>query len=148
MKIQRGIEMCHPILVKSIKRIQTRIIDVHKPPIKLFETGRAHDRHQMLIQKGKTRDIISRHLYTFENDPVLYCTAVDFVYYDGKWSWNLRDSTVQTWYILFGNLVLDICPELEWAGRNRKSRNYCHYQLKRSILVDDIENTPCVVPRD
>ena len=146
MKILRTTEMCHPILKDCIERINKEILK-HQIPIRVFETGRTHDRHEILIQRGKTRDVFSRHIFNLENDPPLYCTAVDYVYYDGKWSWNLRDSTISSWYILFGNIVLDVCPELEWAGQNRKSKNYCHFQIRYDILLENLRDIPCVVPK-
>ena len=146
MKILKSTDMLHPVLRDCIERIQKKVIDAHNIPIRLFETGRDHERQQILIQKGKTKDLLSRHLFNLENDPPLYATAVDFVFYDGKWSWNLRDSTVQAWYELFGNLVLDECPELEWFGLNRKSINYCHFQLRYAILLERLEEIPCVTP--
>lgn len=146
MKIQRSSEMLHPILANCIDVIQHEVIEAHKMPIRLFESGRVHERHDMLIQRGKTKDIVSRHLYNLDNDPPLYATAVDYVFYDGRWSWNLRDATVQSWYILFGNLVLDKCPTLEWGGQNRKSTNYCHFQLRVPVLIDTLDEIPCVVP--
>jgi hypothetical protein len=146
MKIVRTTEMCHPILTSCIEQIKREIIEPHRIPMRVFETGRIHDRHEMLIQRGKTKNVFSRHLHNLDNDPPLYTTAVDFVYYDGKWSWNLRDSTINAWYDLFGNLVLDLCPELEWAGQNRKSKNYCHFQVRHDILLDKLENVPCVIP--
>lgn len=84
------------------------------------------------------------HLYNVENDPPLYATAIDYVYYNGKWSWNLRDGTVSSWYYLFGNLVLDICPELQWAGLHRKATNLNHFELRQSVILDSIETIPCV----
>lgn len=146
MKILRSQEMCHPILIGCVEKIQTSILNKHNVPMRLFETGRTHDRHNMLIQRGKAREVMSRHLYNLDNDPPLYATAVDYVFYDKKWSWNLRDSTVQSWYILFGNLVLDECPELQWSGMHRKSVNYCHFELRRDVIIDNIDKIQCVVP--
>ena len=144
MKVIRNIDMCHPILIDCIEKIDEKI-KKHKIPIRLFETGRTHDRHELLIQKGKSRDIMSRHIFDMNLDPPLYATAVDYVYYNTKWSWNLRDETILCWYKLFGNLVLDICPELNWYGLNRKVKNYCHFQLRSEIIIDNIENIPCVI---
>lgn len=146
MKIQRAIDTLHPLMVDCVTKIQQQVIEAHRMPVRLFETGRVHERHNMLIQRGKTKDIVSRHLYNLDNDPPLYATAVDYVFYDGRWSWNLRDTTVQSWYILFGNLVLDVCPELEWGGQNRKSTNYCHFQLRADVLINNLDTVPCVTP--
>ncbi len=146
MKIERSLETCHPLLCECTDRIATAIIHAHNVPMRLFEAGRTHDRHNMLIQRGKTHDVFSRHLFNLSNNPPLFCTAVDYVHYDQKWSWNLRDSTVQAWFTLFGNLVLDLCPELEWGGQNRKATNYCHFQLRRAILIENLDKTPCVTP--
>jgi hypothetical protein len=146
MKIKRTFETSHPLIISCSERIES-IIKEHKIPIRLFETGRNHERHQMLIRKGKTKDIISSHLYKLDNEPPLYSTALDYVFYDGKWSWNFRDSTILAWYQLFGNLVLDACPELSWGGFiNRKSVNYSHFILRRTVIMDNLEQIPCVVP--
>lgn len=146
MKILRTMEMLHPILQECVSKIQKEVIIKHNMPMRLFETGRMHDRHQILLQRGKTRDMLSKHLYNLENDPPLYASAVDFVYYADKWSWNLRDSSITAWYILFGNKVLDICPELKWGCMNRKSTNYCHFELRRAVMVDNLDKYPCVTP--
>jgi len=146
MKIQRNVSMLHPTLIQCVKRIQSQIIDAHNVPIRLFETGREHNRHEMLINKGKTKNIISNHLYNLENDPPLYAMAVDYVYYDKKWSWNLRDGTTNAWYILFANLVLDVCPELKWGGYNRKSINFCHFELLKTAIIAKLDEIPCVMP--
>jgi len=144
MKIRRSTDMLHPILTDCVRRINSNIIDVYNIPMRLFETGRDHDRHEMLINKGKTKDLISMHLYNLEHKPPLYSTAVEYVYFDTKWSWNLRDSTINSWYILFGNLVLDVCPELKWFGNNRKSVNYCYFELKQDIIISNLKKFPCV----
>ena len=71
MKIQRSLNMLHPLLIDCVKRIQSQIIDAHNVPIRLFETGREHNRHEILINRGKTKNIISNHLYNLENDPMI-----------------------------------------------------------------------------
>ena len=144
MKIQRTTEMLHPILKECTDKIQ-KIIIKHNIPIRLFETGRTHDRHQLLLQKGKTKDIVSKHLYNLQNEPILYAVAVDYVYYHGRWSWNLRNSTTISWYTLFGNLVLDKCPVLKWSGTNRKNINYCHFELKQNVIIDNQKDFPCIL---
>ena len=145
MKIDRSLNMVHPILLSCNNRIDA-LIKEHNMPFKLFETGRVHDRQQKLINTGKTRNLLSRHLYNLKANPPLLCTAVDYVYYDGKWSWNLRDSTTASWYHLFGNLVLDACPDLEWHGNKRKQINYCHFQLKKDIILNNLNIFSCVTP--
>ena len=146
MKALRNTDALHPILAECTEKIQKQVIQAHKMPFRLFEAGRTHERHEFLLKRGKTKDVISRHLFNLENDPPLYATAVDYVFYkDNKWSWNLRDSTIVAWYQLFGNLVLDVCPELEWGGQKRKSVNYCHFQLRHAILVNNLDTVQCVV---
>ncbi len=144
MKIIRTVDPLHPILKLSVQKIQN-LIDIHNIPIRLFETGRLHERHEFLLQRGKTREVISKHIFNLNSEPKLYATAVDYVYFDNKWSWNLRDSTVFSWYVLFGNLVLDNCPEINWYGLNRKSQNFTHFELKSSIIEQNINNYPCVI---
>lgn len=146
MQVHTNLEYTHPLLTEAIQKINNEVIAGHKMPFKVFETSREHDRHRVLMMKGKTRNPISRHLFNLENDPPLYCTAVDYVFYDGKWSWNIRNSTIQSWYVLFGNLVLDKCPELDWGGANRSSVNYCHFQLKEGIVINNLDKIPCVIP--
>jgi len=145
MKISRSQEMLHPILTECVKKIQKEIIDTHNIPMRLFETGRDFERHKMLISKGRTKDYISGHLYNLENDPPLYAKAVDYVFYDGRWSWNFRDSTIISWYNIFGNLVLDVCPELEWYANNRKSVNYSHFVLREKIIIQNLNTISCVI---
>lgn len=146
MKTLRNLDMLHPIAVQCVKRIQSEVIDKHNMPFKLFETGRDNDRHTMLISKGKTRSYVSGHLYNLENTPPLYATAFDYVYYDKKWSWNLRDTTISAWYQTFGNLTLDACPELKWSGLDRKAINYCHFELRHAIVLENLDKYPCVAP--
>jgi len=146
MKIYRNLNVLHPVLAQCARKIQSSIIDTYNVPMRLFETGRDHERHEMLINRGKTKNIVSRHLYNLENDPPLYATAIDYVHYDKKWSWNLRDGTTTAWYILFANLVLDACPELKWGGSNRKSVNFCHFELSKEIIISKLDEIPCVVP--
>jgi hypothetical protein len=145
MKVKRSTEMLHPILQNCIKKIQIEVIDIHDVPMRLFETGRDHDRHENLIRKGKTSEIFSKQLFNLEVEPPLYATAVEYVYYTDKWSWNLRDSTVMAWYQLFGNLVLDICPQLKWGGLNRKFINYCYFELRPDIVIANLDRYPCVI---
>jgi hypothetical protein len=129
MQINRDFTYTDPELISLIKKIQKEIIDKHNFPMRIFETSRSSERHLLLLEKGKTKDSNSSHLYDFSMNPPLYSTAVDYVFYKNHWSWNLRDASVVSWYLLFGNLVLDLCPKLTWEGTNRKSVNYCHFQL-------------------
>lgn len=144
MKIQRATEFLHPLMLDIVIRIENKVIVKHNAPFRLFETGREKERHAILVQRGKTKDLISKHLYNLENDPPLYATAIDYVNYTGKWSWNLRNSTIQSWYLLFGNLVLDECPELIWGGLNRISTNFNHFELNQAVVIDNLDKYPCV----
>jgi len=140
------LEFLHPILQESCISIQTDVIRKYNMPFRLFETGRSTERHRHLLSKGRTQDVLSNHLYDFsDKDSPLYAIAVDFVYFDGKWSWNLRDKTILAWYELFGNLVLDRCPELEWGAVNRKRSNLNHFNLRSSVIEDRFETFPCIL---
>lgn len=145
MKVERSKFMLHPVLSSCVDRIQSEVIKKHLIPFRLFETGRLHERHQELLSKGKTLDIISSHLYNLDIEPPIYSTAVDYVFYNGKWSWNLRDDTIISWYKLFGNMVLDVCPELEWGGNNRKSIKYDHFQLSKDSIYSNLKEFPCTI---
>lgn len=144
MNVINNLDNTHPLLNEAIKKIESNIIEKHNMPFKIFETSRTKERHSLLLSKGKTRSPVSRHLYNMDNDPILYCTSVDYVHYNGRWSWNIRDSSVRQWYKLFGQLVLDECPELTWGGANRKSTNYNHFELKQIVIVDNLDRYPCV----
>ncbi len=146
MQIHRKLDMLHPALAECTRIIQRDVINAHNIPMRLFETGREHDRHHSLIMKGKTKDVMSRHLFDLDNDPPLYATAVDYVYFGTEWSWNLRNAVILQWYALFGQMVLARCPELSWGGLNRKCTNYNHFFLRREAIVESIDETPCVVP--
>lgn len=145
-QVQTSLDMLHPIMKECCKRIQLEVIHKYNAPFKIFETGRTHERQQHLLNKGRTQNPLSKHLYSLDNDPPLYSVAVDYVYYkEIKWSWNLRDQTIMSWYSLFGNLVLDCCPELEWGANNRKSMNYTHFQLREDVVVEYFSKFPCII---
>lgn len=145
MQVSKDFTYTHPLLKEIHFRIQEEVIKKHNAPFRLFETSRDFERHQMLLTKGRTMNVLSRHLYNMEYEQPLYCTAMDYVFYNGKWSWNLRDQTIVSWYILFGNLVLDACPELTWDGNSRKYTNYTHFQLKERVVLESIEKFPCTL---
>jgi len=144
-KVIKELDMVHPVLVNSIAKIQSDVINKYNAPFRLFETGRTHERQQALLLKGRTQNVFSKHLFNLDMDVPIYSVAVDYVFYDGKWSWNLRDQTILSWYVLFGNLILDCCPELKWNGNSRKSTNYTHFELRESTVIDNIEKYPCVL---
>jgi len=145
LKPKTDTDMLHPMLLICIGRIDT-LIKKHNAPFVLFETGRIQERHQQLINAGKERRIISPHLYNLKSVPPLYTTAVDYVFKKNKkLSWNLRDATVKAWYELFGNLVLDVCPELEWGGLRRKDSNYNEFLLKKRVLISNHSKWRCVI---
>jgi hypothetical protein len=143
--VTNSLDMAHPILRELCNKINAQVIAKHNAPFKLFETGRTHERHQSLISKGRTQNIFSKHLYYLDGETPMYSIAVDYVFYDGKWSWNLRNQTVLSWYLLFGNLVLDCCSELQWGGNFRKTTNYTHFQLKEDVVLENIDTYPCIL---
>lgn len=147
MKVIRDTCMIHPILVGVVQRVQTEIIDRHNTPMRLFETGRSHERHQSLLTKGVTHNLLSSHLYDLTRTPPLYATAVKYAYFDERWSWNLRDSTTAAWYVVFGNMVMDLCPEVIWGGLRRKSTNLSHFELRSSVIEANMDKYPCVLRR-
>lgn len=132
---QRDLELLHPNLRESVHIIQEEIIGRHRAPFKVFETGRLMERQKFLLGKRKARSAFSRHFYSFETDVKCYSTAVDFVYYDTRWSWDIRSTLVRRWYQLFGELVLTRCSNLEWGGYWRQGVNYTHFQLNQKELL-------------
>ena len=144
--VNRNIDSCHPLLQESIQKIQT-LIRKHNLPFCLFETERSHERQEWLLKTGKMKFPNSGHMCNLDNSPPLYTTTVAFVCkQDGRWSWNLRDSTTQAWYKLFGNLVLDVCPELAWGGLDRHNQDYTSFQLRSQIIYSSLDTFPCVLP--
>ena len=144
-KVIRDTSMLHPLLVLSLRKIKRDVIDKYKMPFALFETGRTHERQQMLISKGRTHAPVSKHVFNLESTPPLYAIAADIVYFDGRWSWNIRDTSIKSWYILLGNISLDVCPELKWGGMNRKSTNYTHFELRELIIRQNLDKYPCIL---
>ena len=144
--IDRSTEFVHPLLKNSIEKIQKRVITKHNAPFRLFETARDHERQQKLLSTGKCQTPITGHLFDFTSTPKLYCTSVTYVYYDNRWSWNLRDTSIACWYRLFGNLVLDVCPELLWGGSDRKATDYTLFSLSSEVIYNNLNQYPCILP--
>jgi hypothetical protein len=88
-----------------------------------------------LIAKRKQRTLVTRYLVDLDSDPQIFSTAVNYVYYTSRWSWDLRDMTVKRWYQLFGELVMDLCPNIEWAGYWRSNVDYTNFQLKQAVCT-------------
>ena len=80
--------------------------------------------------------MVSLHFYNLEVDPPLFARAMNYVYYDGRWSWNIRDIRIRRWMQLFGELVLDLCPELVWGGHYRIRQDYTYFQLSPKVLEE------------
>lgn len=136
MSIIRDPNVLDPRMRDCVDRIQSNIIDVHNMPIQLFETGRTSDRQRMLFSHGKAQSAISEHLFDLEAKPPIFATAMCYVYLDpetGGWSWNFRSNKVKAAYYFFGELVLDFCPELEWAGYWRTAVDYTFFRLRPDI---------------
>ncbi len=146
MRVNRSLDMVHPLLRADVATTQ-KLITKHRLPFRLFETGRDRDRQQFLMQSGKVKVPNTGHMYNLENDPPLYTTAIAFVMNNNSsWSWNLRDATTAAWYALFGQLVLDVCPNLDWGGLNRKATDYTLFTLKKQVIFDNLFQYPCVLP--
>ncbi len=127
-KIIRSLDVLHPDLRRAVQDVQANIIAKHRMPIKLFETGRTKERHEMLMKRGLAQDPISRHRFNLEAG--VFATAVSFVYYeDGRWSWNIRNVKVKRWLQLFGEMVLDRCNNVNWRGYDRERTDYTKYEL-------------------
>lgn len=126
----RDIEVLHPVLQNCVERIKKGVIERHSAPFRLFETGRTPSRQESLYKKGKVLSLDSQQFFDVEADPPQYATGFNYVYFDGDgWSWNVRDAKIKAWYMLFGELVLDICPEVRWGGYDRKGVDYTYFEL-------------------
>lgn len=129
--IVRDTAVLHPRLRSAVHDVQQHVIDAHHLPIQLFETGRTRGRQRMLFSRGKVMSGVSEHMFDLSADPPIYASAVCYVYNDGTgWSWNLRSRKILAVYMLFGELVLDLCPVLEWAGYRRNNVDYTYYRLQ------------------
>lgn len=147
--VLRDQEYLHPTLREEVKRIQREVIERHRAPFRIFETARTAERQMDLIKKRKQRTLVTRYLMDLNSAPPIYSTAVNYVYYTSRWSWDLRDMKIKRWYQLFGELVLDLCPKLEWAGYWRSNIDYTNFQIKQAVCTDEGIIIPRgAVPRD
>ena len=127
-KIIRSVDVLHPELRDAHKIIRSEIIGKHNMPIRLFETGRTRERHEMLLRKGLVSgDIVCKHRFDLQRD--IYATAMAYVYYDGRWSFNIRNARVKRWLQVFGEMVLDKFDNIKWQGYNRERTDYTTYEL-------------------
>jgi hypothetical protein len=141
-QIIRTFEYVHPILSECAQKIDELIIKPYNVPFAVFETARTYDRQRELYLQNRARGLQSRHLFDMSKVPLEYATAIHYVYIvQGRWSWNVRDLTIRRWWQLFGEMVLDICKEIEWGGTWRKNQDYAHFQLKQSVIEDYIRNS-------
>jgi hypothetical protein len=129
VKVHRELKLLHPILQKYALSIQRELLDNYNMPFRLFETGRSFARQTKLVEAGQANSMMSLHFYNLEVDPPVFARAMSYVYYDGRWSWNIRDIRIRRWMQLFGELVLDLCPGLEWGGYYRIRQDYTYFQL-------------------
>lgn len=130
-KILRDKKYLHPKLAQAVTVIERELIERHQMPFRLFETGRSLMRQKYLVDRGLDNSMGSAHL--IEKGVLEVTGAVDFVFFENAWSWNLRNQTVLRWYQLFGELVVNLCPELWWAGHSRMYIDYTHFELRREI---------------
>lgn len=131
----RDTNVLHPVLQRIIPVIQRDIIDLHNIPMRIFETGRTVVRQQELVNKKKTRTLVSRYLYNLACSPPLYSSAISYVFYDTSWSWNVRNLLIRRWFELFGELVMDrFSDRLEWGGYWRRYVDYTYFQVKQGCL--------------
>ncbi len=144
-QVIRDLDSLHPLLREEVRRIQREVIDQHRAPFRVFETARSAERQMSLVEKRKTRQLVTRYICDLNSDPVIHSTAVNFVYFQSKggWSWDVRNQTVKRWYQLFGELVLDLCPVLEWGGTWRTNTDYNHFQIKQLVC----DEAGIIIPR-
>ncbi len=134
-QVLRDVELLHPVLREHVRRIQHEIVERHSMPFKLFETGRTRERQADLVEKRRARTLVSQQFFDLEREPAMYATGFNLVHFSRRWSWDVRNRTILSWYQLLGELVLDLVPDLEWAGYWRSCSDYTYFQLRRSVLV-------------
>lgn len=134
-QVLRDPELLHPVLREHVASIQREVIERHSMPFKLFETGRTRERQADLVEKRRARTLVSRQFFDLDRDPELYSTGFNLVHFSRRWSWDVRNRTIVAWYQLLGELVLDLVPDLEWAGYWRSCSDYTFFQLRHSVLV-------------
>lgn len=135
-QILRDTKLLHPILREAHSQVQQQVIEKHRAPFRLFETGRLIERQASLVRKGKAPSLTSRHFFRIDTEPKVLSTAIVYVFYSGRWSWDLRSATVKAWYQLFGELVLDLCPDLFWGGYRRNNVDYTYFEIRQAVLND------------
>jgi len=134
-QVLRDPELLHPILREHVAHIQREVIERHSMPFKLFETGRTRERQADLVEKRRARTLVSRQFFDVEREPPLYSTGFNLVHFSRRWSWDVRNRTIVSWYQILGELVLDLVPDLEWAGYWRSCSDYTFFQLRHAVLV-------------
>lgn len=135
-QIIRETDYLHPLMRAAVQTIQRDVIERHRLPFRLFETARTPARQLSLYNKRKVRTLASYFYFDLKGDPVIHSTAVCFVHFTDRWSWDIRTRTTKRWYELFGELVLDACPDLDWAGNWRSNIDYTHFQLKQAVRLE------------
>lgn len=96
------LEYLHPDLRPYIEEIM-ELIDFHRLPFRIFETGRPIERQKKLVEAGASKTLNSKHILICNETEILqYAKAVDFVLYykekdstDFTWSWVNRGDDAQ-----------------------------------------------------
>ncbi len=131
----RDLDILHPVLREAVGIVQENVIERYSMPFRIFETGRTMKRQRMLLDKRKVNSVMSPLFFNVDHDPPIYSTALVYVYYDGRWSWEIKKPTIKRWYQLFGELVLDESPVLMWGGYFRSSMDYTLFELRPEAKV-------------
>lgn len=120
-KVCREIGDLHPKMQEFVTEA-LRLIHKHRLPFKLFETIRTVERQKLLVAKGYSKTMRSKHLRG---------RAVDFVcYIDKKWSWSPKH---HFWYDILGLLLIKSLTGVTWGGNWTTFIDRPHYQLDNDI---------------
>ena len=129
-RIIRDLDYLHPELREIVAAIDEHVIVPHRVPIRLFETARTEERQLSLVRMRKANTVITRFVFNLDQSPPVYSTAVSYVHFVDRWSWDLRTRLIKRWYELFGELVIDLFGDrLFWGGDRRVGEDLTYFEL-------------------
>ena len=95
------------------------LVNYHRLPFRVFETVRSIDRQKVLVKRGYSKTLKSKHIEG---------KAADFVVFiDGKWTW---ESKYLYYYNALGGIVEEKLGDFVTWGGSWSWYDGPHYELK------------------
>jgi hypothetical protein len=121
--MNRNLDDLDPELRKIVNKI-LKLIDKHQLPFRVFETLRSEKRQKILVKRGYSKTLKSKHLPNCKGKS----EAIDFVVYrKGRWTW---DDDIKYWYDILGILVTSNFENVRWGGHFHRFYDGSHFELK------------------